>query len=840
MDRGYLPESNGEEMKFENQPDSSPARKSQAESRAKTQVLLPETRRSRFVGASYGIFFFSGVAALIYEISWSRQIGILLGQTAEAAAIVLSAYFVGLSLGYFFGGRWAARLSPLRAYGLAEIFAAAWACLIPPILSSVTTPEVAEWLGQTSFHIRFVSHAAFCFLLLLPATVALGMTLPLMAEFLSPESRLSIRRVSLAYAFNTLGAVLGVLSTFGLLVVVGVRASSYLAAGLSAACGLAALMLAAFSPGTRPDSATTLSVTKLGIPVPVLRFGRWEFVAGLTGFCTLALEVLYTRMFSLVFHNSTYTFGAVVAVFLVALSLGSLIISFLHRRIRPGMILAVSSFLAAIGIPFSTAVFLRHTQLKYFSYGDSFTSDLLGSFSLVVLVILPPVIMAGMILPALWNATKDSAEVGSRVLARLTMINTLMAAAGALSASFLLLPVLGLWMSFAVIALLFGLIAVGSLLWQRRFGWGLASTIAILAVTVLGMPWISSPDPITGEEGGKVLRRWESAYGWIDVVRAPGGALQIRQNVHYRLGATGLNAAREYRQAHLPLLLHPDPHDVLFLGLGTGLTAGAAIPHEEVERIQIVELIPEVIEAARLLNHGNLNVIDHPKVTIQIDDARHYLLATDRRFDVIISDLFVPWESRTGYLYTLEHYRIARERLQPDGLFCQWLPLYQIGPEEFERIANSFNSVFPHTTLWWGQIHPHRAIVALVGSIQPLKPDAVQLTSRIEAMQSIERFSDSYFSTAEHFFDLFMGEWTVQNPEKLNTDEHPWVEFLAPISHRNGTLLQGPVLRRYYDLELSQLGTGDIELSSENFQFQREKQRRAWQRHLLFGTASSD
>lgn len=214
--------------------------------------------------------------------------------------------------------------------------------------------------------------------------------------------------------------------------------------------------------------------------------------------------------------------------------------------------------------------------------------------------------------------------------------------------------------------------------------------------------------------------------------------------------------------------------------------------------------------------------------------------ATNRRFDVIISDLFVPWESLTGYLYTLEHYQIARARLKPDGLFCQWLPLYQIGPEEFERIADSFGSVFPHTTLWWGQIQSNRAIVALVGSSQPLRLNPARLNLRIQAIQSIEWFSDSYFNTADHLFDLLLGEWAVQNPPMLNTDEHPWVEYLAPISHRNGKLLQGPVLRRYYDTVLFQLRTGDIQLPSETSPHEREKKRRAWQRFLLFGTASTD
>ena len=262
------------------------------------------------------------------------------------------------------------------------------------------------------------------------------------------------------------------------------------------------------------------------------------------------------------------------------------------------------------------------------------------------------------------------------------------------------------------------------------------------------------------------------------------GSFKVRQNLHYRFGRTG-DSTRECRQAHIPLLLHRRPRDVLFMGLGTGLTAGGAIPHSEVKNIVAVELIPEVVEAARLLADHNYGIVHLPRVDVRIDDARHYLFATDRRFDVIVSDLFVPWESESGYLYTVEHYRVARQRLKPGGLFCKWLPLYQVGAREFELIANSFANVCPVTTIWWGESEMDAAkpVVALVGSDAPIEIDAGRLEARLATLRRSARSSDENLRTVGRFWNNFQGDWTPGDSSCLNTYEHPRVEFLTPVSN---------------------------------------------------------
>jgi spermidine synthase len=267
--------------------------------------------------------------------------------------------------------------------------------------------------------------------------------------------------------------------------------------------------------------------------------------------------------------------------------------------------------------------------------------------------------------------------------------------------------------------------------------------------------------------------------------------------------------------------------------LGTGLTAAPGITDRDVEKVTVVELIPEVVEAARLLADSNLGVVDHPKVEVLADDARHYLRRTGRRFDVIVADLFVPWESRAGYLYTVEFYEAARQRLKPGGHFCQWLTLYQFGPGEFELVADSFAAVFPEVTLWWGQLDGRFPIVALVGSDEPIKLDPTRLQSRWHALPELPGRADPELARPADLRGLYIGRWPARGSRRLNTDEHPRLEFSAPVTQGSGRSLRGLTLRGYFDDVLARLPEGGVHFTE--FGDSERVRRRVVQRLVLFG-----
>ncbi len=779
----------------------------------------------------YFVFLASGAAGLVAEVSWSRQVGLAVGNTAPAVAMVLAAYFTGLAVGQALGSRLVPQFGPLFAYGLCELLAAAWGGVIPALLSWVAAPHASDPAGHLGWGAGTAVQNVWCFLILLPATVPLGATFPLMAAHLSVRGPDAGRRVALAYAANTLGGLVGVVcATAVLLVAVGVTGCSFLAAGLCGACGFTACGMAVGESRRatpRPPPAPEAGGTGRDRGTA----GWWAAVAAASGFGTLGLEVLYTRMFALVFHNSTYTFGAVVAVFLAGLGLGAGVVAAAGRRVPPATLAVLASGLGAVAVPTSVVLFVRLTGLDYYTAGDTFAGYLAGVFGLVAVVVLPPVTLLGVALPAAFAA----AAPGGRAAGRLAATNTLAAAAGAAAAGALAVPWLGLWGAFGLLATILALPAAAALARQGRGtpAGGLGVALAVAVVVTASAP--REPAAHGVGRGEEIVRRWEGAYGWIDVVRTRSdGSLRVRENLHYRHGSTGVNAAREFRQGRLPLLLHPRPADVAFLGLGTGMTAAAAVADSDVDRAVVVELIPEVVESARLLAAANRGVVDHPKVEVVVDDARHHLRRTARRFDVIVSDLFVPWESRAGYLFTVEHYADVRRCLRPGGLFCQWVALYQVGPAEFELIADSFAAVFPGTTLWWGQFDGRYGIVALIGGDGPLDVEPAGLTARWGASGEPPGGSDPDLASPAELPGLFLGDWPLRPGRRLNTDEHPWLEFTAPASQRAGRTLMGPQLRVYLDDVFARLPAAGVRFGGPLGRTTAAG-RRAAQRLALFG-----
>jgi spermidine synthase len=756
------------------------------------------------------LFFVSGVAGLLYQVSWTRQIGGLLGNTVDTSAYVIFSFMSGMSLGYWKAGA-KQTYRPLFWYGVLELGAAAWTYVVPMLVSLASNTVIAGIdrgpLGTYSL-IRII----FCLSVLLPATVCLGATWPMMVRFLSrASSNPSILNPSTAtqavpwgYALNTVGAILGsIIGSAVLIANAGVITTSFVGGGLSALCGCIALVISFRAESTFSGHCNSSSVIPPARSInqtPPLRC--WILVA-LSGAGILALEVLYLRLFSLVFHNSTYSFGLVLAVFLLALALGAALVSLLGLRFSTARLTAFGCAYGGLSIGLSLIVFARATNFDYF-HADSFRSYLSKGAGLVGIVVLLPVVFLGMILPSTWRAQEGTA-LPPRYISLLTALSTISGAVGALGASFIL-PRLGLWASFLSIATIFFMAGTFSFFRQ-----GHRSHAVLLAGILFAVGWVgleTSRKASTLRPGNHLVRRWESAYGWIDLVSLPDESLQVRQNLHYSFGSTNRSALRDYRQGHLPLLLHPRARHTLYLGLGTGQTASAALAHRNVESITICELIPEAVEAARSLE-SNRGLLSNPRVDVKFGDARKFLRDSGRKFDVIVSDLFVPWESQTGYLYTVEQYRAGLHALNDGGLFCQWLPVYQLSAVDFETIANSFASVFPYTTLWWAELDADRAVIGLLGSRTTLDFLSTPAANGLVEHDSITKRQDLVLATGNGILSLYLGDWYEKPAALLNTEEHPRVEFSAPVHHVNNTKLRGRLLEEYFDNVLCELSSSN-------------------------------
>ncbi len=728
---------------------------------------------------------------------WMRSAGLVLGTTAFTAATVLACYFAGLGLGSVYARRGSSR--PVRLYGLLEFGAAAGALWSLAIFSALQFDRAQALLSSATLAGRVVAVA----LAVLPTTFCLGATLPTLAQVLAGIDTIGSRG-SLLYAINTVGGVLGAAAAgFGLPVLVGVRASYAIVAAISMFAGIIAIMI-----GDQHEQASVRTKDSKGTSDdPSVSRARLRLVAAGAGALALGLEVLWTHLFAQVLHNSVYSFTAIILVFLLAIAAGAAIAARVLRQKSPSAVAVSALILAAAASIAGFWLFLYLTDgLSYFGMRTGLLEYLVRITFLAAVTVGPAAAASGMVLPALWAAWGDRISV-AHPMGDLSAANFFGGALGAVTTGFLIVPSLGVRGSLLVASVFYVLLA--DLLAQRQSRLRPIGYVVLVAIVVANP--LRAPLVHLLSKGDTLRGMLEGASGIVTVAEG-GGDLQLRQDNFYVLGRSAA-AANERRQGLLPLLLHPDPYRVAFLGLATGISASAG-PALGVKETTVIELVPEVATAARThFAPWNAKLLERADVHLVLEDARRYLAASRDTFDVIVSDLFVPWNPGTGNMYAREMYETAARRLTADGLFCQWLPLYQLTREEFDIIARTFLSVFPQVSLWRDDFYADLPVVALVGQLAPKPLDLTRIHDR--ALQLPDWSKDPLFSTPQGLQMLYAGSLSAI-PElflsaPINTDDKPIIEFLAPKLTRvnstsNTDWFTGKQLAAFYDLLDKRLG----------------------------------
>jgi spermidine synthase len=398
---------------------------------------------------------------------------------------------------------------------------------------------------------------------------------------------------------------------------------------------------------------------------------------------------------------------------------------------------------------------------------------------LALVTMLPASLGLGMALPLVIDMSGSERASAGPLVGRVLAANTLGAMAGPVLATFLMGPLLGLWGSLVLLGGM--LVAAGA--WA-----GLARAQAALAGGVLATGLLLGaadvpPVRVQTAVGQRLVSVREGTHGTTAVV-ANAHDRWITVNNSYVLGGTA--AAEEERwQAHLPLLLHPSARRVAFVGMGTGITAGAALLHPT-GSIVALEIVPEVAEAAqRDFADFNGRVVDDPRVEVVIDDGRNHLASTPDAFDVIVGDLLVPWRPTEAPLYTQEHFESVRRALRADGIFCQWLPLYQLSPDQLAIVVRTFLEVFPTATLWRGNFDPNEATLALVGHLGSRALDPEAIDARVRALAGSE--GNPFLEHPAGMWLFLVGPLRPEMPwlagARRNRDGEPWVEMLSAAAH---------------------------------------------------------
>lgn len=739
-----------------------------------------------------------------------RRFAVLFGSTAPAAAAALTAFFAGLGLGSLLIGRFAPRLErPLLAFAALEAATAAGAALVEPLLRLMhplygALYDVAADRAAVQIALRAAVAVAA---VILPAT-CMGGTLPVLSHVAAANQPLGVR-VGGLYAVNTLGAALGTLAVPVLLLpAVGATGALAVVMAANVAIAIGALVIdrasAAAAPvalaargGRREKTATAKRATDgtsaLG-PLPL---------AFASGAITLGLEALATRAFALVHENSVYSFATVVAVFLAGLGAGAAAARTLLRRgARARTVVAVGWAMAGAWIVWLPAIVIGITGLDYLT-GGGLAEHELRLAMLVAAALFVPSLLLGVALPALIHLQGVRADSGPAV-GQVIAANTAGAIVGPIAVSFVLAPAVGLWTAIAALGVA-ALAGAAAVTLEGRAVRGTLTAAALVAALAFAAASPGTLPRLKLGAGDQLLDIREGAFGTVAVI-AHDGQRRIKLNNFYVLGGTA-SAGDERLQGHIPLLLHPRPERVAYLGVGTAISLSAVRFHPVREAVAM-ELVPEVVSAAReWFREANLGVLDDARVRVRSEDARSYLGATRDRFDVIVGDLVVPWRRGESSLYTRDSFAAARRALSPGGLYCQWIPLYQISEPEFDSIAASFLDVFPETTLWRGDFNAGEAVVALIGHTSQIDPAAAD--ARVRAMSAKPDRSNPYLSHPAGLWLYFVGPLDPSEPRlrsaPRNLDSKPWIELASPRLHFRADNGGGPFVARPLKARLDEI-----------------------------------
>jgi len=693
----------------------------------------------------YACFFASGCVGLIAQVVWTRMLTMTLGSTTYAVSTVLAVFMGGLALGAALFGRWAGRIArPILAYGVMEGTVALYLLATPWLMTLVDHVfRLAYGAVGPQEHLLTLVRIAAAGLFLAPPTLLMGGTLPVLLAAFRVEKGSGGSLVGRLYGANTAGAVCGVFAAgFLLIPLLGLRASLSLAS-LMGACVLAvALVLArrgASSPGdspspdeNRPGRAPTGPGGGGGNGLLIATFA-------LTGFCALALEVLWTRILVLHFGSAVYAFSLMLTLFLLGLAAGSFWAARRARRTRrPKLDLAWLAALLAAWVPLQMACFYRFPEILSWTAAvrgaSGYGGLVLAMFLAALPLILPPTFLMGATFPLGIRALEQTDRRGPGVLSRsagsLYAVNTAGTVAGALCAGFFMIPVLGVQGSLVAVGALQALAGLLFLLSRgKRFSpRSLAVPAAGLTALLLCFLFPSRSMLLSagvfrskGPVEVKILHYAEDADATVTVE----SIVNRGEPPYGSISLNGVNVAGSSRdlfaiqklQGHIPILFRPDARKVLHIGFGSGGTAAAVSLHP-VDRIDIAELTRAVPEASdRFFRDINRGVLEDPRVRLIICDGRNYVLATEERYDVILSDSIHPRYSGNGSLYTLEYFRMCRSRLTPNGVCSMWLPFYSLTETNLKNILRAFQDVFPRSYLFYvnSTVNPYTIVVGRNG-----------------------------------------------------------------------------------------------------------------------------
>lgn len=764
------------------------------------------------------VLFFSGVSALIYQIVWIRKFGLVFGVHVFSMSTVLTAFMAGLALGALYFGRLVdKKRNPLLLFLILELGIGLFAVFFPFTFRGLTEiyASVSRNIPLGNYSIQLIRFLLAFFFLLIPTTL-MGGTMPVIVKIFTDNIGKVGNRVSLLYGTNNLGAVVGgFLAGFVIIQKIGLNQSGYLAAVLNFTNAFLVFLVVRFSQKQEFDAGIeegTDSISSRTIISPgLLKLVLWVFA--IEGFTTLSYELIWSRIlidFSI--DKTIYFSSTIVISFIFGLSLGSFLVSGYLDKSRNlltllGLIEILIGLLSVFFLLFF--VWIAPKLVAQRSMLDSWLQTAGKEYFIFFLILTPPTLLMGITYPLVTKLAADNLTFLGKRMGLLGFLDTIGSVVGSFVAGFIMIPFLGVVKSFIItvcINLVIGLFvfAVHPVLSGRQ---KIAITGITLLMTVLMIMRIPSGS-YTREWWDRTKSNWfdnnyyesilffdEGAAGTVTVRKYPHG-LALNINGHNTAYTTSKDLRVNRQLGYIPYLLHQEPKSALVIGFGMGATA-CSLVQPDMERVDVAEICSGVIKAAHVFAPWNRNVILHPKVHLYDDDGRSIVFMTNRKYDIITSNAIHPRLSNN--IYTMDFYKLCREKLTDDGILCQWMPQNWLTENEYKALVKAFTEAMPYSYLWY--VNEYSTLI--IGTMQPLKIDVAKLSSKFHSNNIMQRDfvefgvpNEWYFLAQFWFNDQELKNYI--NEADCNTDNMPLAEFskvinIAPVVEVMDTLANHPV-----------------------------------------------
>jgi len=710
---------------------------------------------------SLALTFASGAAALAHETLWTRRLVDVLGASAETFSKVVGAFFFGLALGAWCATRWPQ--NSWRRVALAELAISLLA--VPVIFAPWWTEPLFVNAGLAPW-LKFILPIA----ILLPPALAMGLVLPWLLNALERDEIQPLGFAVWIYAANILGGIAGIA---GVLVSpipsLGLTSLGLLICALNCIIATFALALHLFSPRTTTEHSAALGVREVGIHFP-----QQKLFAFISGFLVLALEVVLQHQFAQVTVNSQFSAGTVLALVLLALGIAALLLPWLVKRWgdQRGLQFALLSTAICAATQPLAFTWLRHgvTILPYELTLLPYTLEII---KLGAIATVPVFAAAGLIFPLLLRRN-------ARAAGNLLAWNGIGGWLGTEFAQNALAPLAGIWQSVEIVGAVYFLVWLiftakdifrGPAKWIQA-GIGFACLLAGFACS-RNLPQATI---LPGEHLAAVRAGRE---GVVATVECAPDDWRILFNNSYTLGGSKAQFNQE-RQGLLPLLLHGHPKCVATLGIATGGTVAGTSLFPGIERVDAIELSPLVLAQAReFFEPFDRDIFRDGRVHFITEDARWVMARKRSEYDVVVGDLFLPWRTGEGRLFTMNHFQNVRRALKPGGIYCQWLPLFQLTRAQLTAIVRTFGVVFPHAFLVRGDFYFDLPIVGLVGGRDFSRIDWTSMEANCERIRTAGVVTDPLVRHAEGVAMLVLGPLPPSGPGPLNTLANAWLEWDA-------------------------------------------------------------